>query len=201
MNAPRRSIRAIAGILSLSSVLAALPSPAEAQTGDTLATLAPAIDRELVDETTEPPARSRDVWAARPFAVLGHVQTVGPFGVFGISGEYAFNPIFSAALGVGMSSHPQGNAMARFRLPLDDHFGAGVGLGASYGKPFTLDLCLWAPCTPRDEPAVVSGDTELFVEGRATNGFTARLYGGVHQQLGAERRMNGYFGIAGGWAF
>lgn len=155
-----------------------------------------------VDDVAAEPTTSHDVWVARPIVVLGHVQTLGPLGVFGVSAEYSFNPYFSAGLGVGTNGETQGQAMARFRLPLDDHFGAGVGVGASYGRPFKLDLCFWDPCpTPERPPAVVSGDTELFVEGRTTGGFTARLYGGVHQQIDGDRRMNGYFGIGGGWAF
>jgi hypothetical protein len=182
MTHARRFALALAGIVSLVST-----SASASETGDSLA--------------TEPRPEPRDVWSARPFAILGHVQTIGPMGVFGISGEYSFNPYFSAGLGLGMSSDPQGSAMARFRLPLDEHFGAGVGLGASYGKPFTLHLCVWSPCTQHEDPAVLSGDTEIFVEGRTTSGFTARLYGGAHQQLAFERRMNGYVGVAGGWSF
>ena len=194
--------RFIALVLASSIPLCASLASA-AKVTDSVAVIEPTTAAgSIIDETkgdaTRPPS---DLWAARPLAILGHVQTIGPMGVFGLSAEYSFNPYFAAGLGVGTNGDTQGAAMARFRLPLDDHFGAGVGLGASYGKPFTLDFCVWAPCKIEPKPAVLSGDAELYVEGRTTSGFTARLYGGVHQQLSWERRMNGYFGIAGGWSF
>lgn len=161
------------------------------------------IDEKIDEKIDEAKTTPSDVWEARPFAINGHVQTVGPLGMFGLSGEYSFNRYVSGSLGFGSNGAWQGGAMARLRWPLEDHFGVGLGVGGSYGRPFTLRLCMFgrADCPDELKPATMNGDGELFVEGRTSNGFAGRVYGGIHQQLDHEKATSGYVGLGFGLTF
>jgi hypothetical protein len=190
------SMRAVLGSAILASVLAA--------TGTSHSTPNAALRTSTVVDTLEADYAevhhpnddgARDMWTRRRFTLLVHGEALGPLGLGGVSAQYAFTRWLSASIGLGGNPRPQAAAMVRLRAPLDDHFGAGFALGASYGSPF--HVCRDG-CDP--EPSRLSADAEVYVEGRASSGLVARLYGGVHKALRFEGAA-GYAGAAVGWSF
>ena len=198
---PRNALSAVAFAASLCSLSAA------AHAASTVVPNDPNDPTGATDATHEPAATPEvDAWQAHRLALLAHLGVGAPIGVLGLSGEYAFTPWASAGLGVGSVDGKSANvaAMGRWRLPLGEHFGTGVGVGASFGRPFTIDLhfCWQARCPDAPPPEyVLAADGEVYLEGRADFGLVARLYGGLHQGLTKERPQNGYAGLAVGWSF
>ena len=197
---PRNALSAVALAASLCSLSVAAHAASNDPDDPKDATTA-------TDAVREPAATPAvDAWQAHRLALLAHLGVGAPIGVLGLSGEYAFTPWASAGLGVGSVDGKSANvaAMGRWRLPLGEHFGTGVGVGASFGRPFTIDLrfCWQSPCADAPPPEyVLAADGEVYLEGRADFGLVARLYGGLHQGLTKERPQNGYAGLAVGWSF
>ena len=199
---------AIAGSLALACSFAATSSFAtETAVGPTDASSTsgsrPPATSVAQDASSSPDVPPTDAWEAHRFAVIGSVGSPGPLGVFGASGEYAFDRHFSWAAGAGTNGDLQVATMARVRLPFSDNYSAGLGLGSSYGRAFRLDLCIWGPCAPPPpHPITLNADAEGFFEARADSGLLARVFGGYHQELnGGDRRGGPYLGIAVGASF
>ncbi len=142
-----------------------------------------------------------DGWERHRFAVLARLETLGPIGIGGVGVEYGIDRWFSVGVAVGSNSNDvQAASMARFRFPLGVNGGVGIGLGASYGRAFDGGACPASSSCSSSRPPVVSGDGELFIEGRSDEGFLIRLYGGLHRNFDHQQQLYPYFGLGLGFA-